>query len=364
MIKYRKWAKYLNTYLEPWRYEHMDDRGRIHSNYKLFGTVTGRLSGEGGIQQVPRDPFIRSIIGAEPGWLFVAADYSQVELRIAAMLAGEKRMLRQYLRGEDIHMIRACRMTGKLSVDVTKEERKKAKAVNFGYIYGMSWQKFMLYAFENYELEITAEEAERDRELFFEDYPGLRPWHERQRRLANRYQRVVSPIGRVRHLTSILSQDKDVRSEAERQAINSPVQSLASDLMLFALIRLHKMMPAREARIVGTVHDSILFEVRVEHVHKWAPIIRMVMEDMDRVRQTFGAEITVPIVADIEIGTHWAEGSPYDKEKDYAPLARQDEAQGRWARNARRVPRPQQRRRSHAAHGGQQELFGAGVGAD
>lgn len=447
MIKYRKWAKYLNTYLEPWWYEHMDANGRIHSNYKLFGTVTGRLSGEGGIQQVPRDPFIRSIIGAPPGWLFVAADFSQIELRIAAMLSGENRMLRQFMHGEDIHMERAIKSSyGRIIHDTHmllvrsglpsnragaevlselwdqapqggtavhqlekaykawqesggrkrwqsvrpsqsdvarwldlrnpkevqsqefvravreraiplfasqgrgskerssleladavsfmsrvgasvaqelpewKERRKKAKAISFGFVYGMSAGKFSDYAFESYDLEISPEEAQHDRELFFQDYPALRPWHERQRRLARRYHRVVSPIGRVRHLTNILSADKDVRAEAERQAINSPVQSFASDLMLFALIRLHQLMPDREARIVGTVHDSILFEIKEEHVHKWCPLVKLVMEDMDRVRGTFGCDVTVPIVADIELGSHWAEGSPYMKETDYAAV--------------------------------------------
>lgn len=307
LIKYRKWTKFLNTYLLPWWYEHKDSDGRIHSNYKLFGTVTGRLSGEGGIQQVPRDPFIRSIIGAPPGWTFVQADYSQVELRIAAMIARERNMLAQYQRGEDIHMIRACRMTGKVPADVTKEERKKAKAVNFGYIYGMGAKKFVTYAFDNYGIELTQDEAEKDRNGFFDDYPALRPWHERQRRLANRYGQVSSPLGRIRHLPDIVSADQDVRAECERQAINSPVQSMASDLMLFSLIRLHEAMPPREAMVLGTVHDSILFQVRDDVVDKWCRFVKDIMEDMERVERVFGCEVTVPIVADIEIGTHWGE---------------------------------------------------------
>jgi uracil-DNA glycosylase family 4 len=313
VLKYRKWAnKYLSTYLLPLWFEHRDDNGRVHSNYKLFGTVTGRLSGEGGIQQIPRDPFIRSLLGAPPGWTFLQADYSQVELRIVAMLANERRMMRQYLTGEDIHMSRAMKMTRKIRAeDVTKEERKKAKAVNFGYVYGMGAKKFVVYGFENYGVTVTQEEAQKDREGFFEDYPGLRPWHERQRRLARRYHRVNSPIGRVRHLPDILSSDEDVRAESERQAINSPVQSFASDLMLLSLITLHSMLPADQARIVGTVHDSILFEVRDDVVDEWAPVIKSVMEDMSLVKKKFGTEVTVPIVADIETGQHWGETKPW-----------------------------------------------------
>lgn len=312
ILKYRKWAGYINRYLDPWKYEWLDDAWRLHCTYKLFGTVTGRLSGEGGIQQVPRDPLIRSILGAEPGWSFVQADYSQIELRIIAMLANERRMIAQYLRGEDVHTLRAVKMTGKPANRLTKEERKKAKPVNFGYSYGMGHEKMVAYAFENYEVRMSSDEARTDREGFFEDYPGLRPWHERQRRLARRYQRVQSPIGRVRHLPDVMSGDRDVAAEAERQAINSPVQSFASDLMLLSLIQLHAKLPPSEARIVGTVHDSILFEVRDDKVNEHLPLIKEVMEDMSVVRKKFGAEVTVPIRADIEVGTHWGEGKPWD----------------------------------------------------
>jgi uracil-DNA glycosylase family 4 len=310
---YRKWAKYVNTYLGPWKYEWMDSGGRIHSSYKLFGTVTGRLSGEGGIQQVPRDPFIRSIIGAPPGWKFVQGDFSQVEVRIAFWLADERRGLRQYLNNEDIHSIRAMRMTGKIRAeDLTKEERKRAKPVTFGYLYGMGATKFTSYAFDNYGVKVTQDEAESDRNLFFEDYPALRPWHDRQRKLARRYGRVVSPIGRVRHLPDISSDDEKIRQEAERQAINSPVQSFASDLMLIALVYLHSVLPPDEARIVGTVHDSILFEVRDDKVDEWVPFIKETMEDMKRVERLFGTEVGVPIVADMEVGQHWGEGTPWE----------------------------------------------------
>jgi uracil-DNA glycosylase family 4 len=311
LMKYRKWAKFLSTYLLPWKFEHMDVNGRIHSNYKLFGTVTGRLSGEGGIQQVPRDPFIRSIIGSRPGWKFVSADYSQIELRIAAMVSEDKKLLAQYQRGEDVHMLRAMKMTGKPAKRVEKEERKKAKAVNFGYVYGMGENKFITYAFENYDVRVTPEEAHTDREGFFEDYPALRVWHERQRRLARRYRMVRSPLGRIRHLPDIGSSTESVRQEAERQAINSPVQATASDLMLMSLVELHRLLDPKHGFVVGTVHDSILFEIRDEYVDEYAEIIKTTMEDVDRVRRMYECEITVPIVADIEVGTHWGEGKEW-----------------------------------------------------
>lgn len=309
MLKWRKWKKYMTTYFLPWR-DLRDENDRIHPTYKLFGTVTGRLScADPNLQQVPRDPFIRGILGARRGWRLVVADYSQVELRIAAMMANESTMLAQFARGEDIHMIRACKMTGKLPKDVTKEERKAAKPVSFGFLYGMGAPKFVDYARDSYDVHFTLDEAEEVRYQFFNDYPRLLTWHERQRRLARRYSRVQSPIGRVRHLPDIHSKDRAVQGEAERQAINSPVQSFASDLMLLALIELHRMMPKDEAIIVGTVHDSILAEVRDDVVDVWKPRIKETMEDMSIVRRKFGTDVTVPIVADIEVGTHWGETS-------------------------------------------------------
>jgi DNA polymerase-1 len=295
--------KYLRTYLAQW--SELDERNRFHPGYKLFGTVTGRLSGD--FQQVPRNSYIRSIVGAPRGWSFVEADYSQVELRVAAWLANERRMLRLYAMGRDLHLETATQVTGKRPEDITPEERKRAKAVNFGFLYGMGYSKFVDYAFENYEVEISEGEARAFRERFFEAYPGLYPWHDRQRRLARRYQRVHSPIGRIRHLPTVLSSDAGVRAEAERQAINSPVQSFASDLMLLSLVQLHELLPTRSARIVGTVHDSILFELRDEYVEEGAALIREVMEDLSVVKKKFGTDVTVPIEVEIKAGTHWSD---------------------------------------------------------
>lgn len=223
------------------------------------------------------------------------------------MMANETTMLGQFARGEDIHMLRAMRMTGKASSDVTKEERKHAKPVSFGFLYGMGAPKFVDYARDSFEVHFEPEEAEAVRRGFFNDYPKLLDWHDRQRRLARKYGQVQNPIGRVRHLPDIHSKDRGVQGEAERQAINSPVQSFASDLMLVALLELHKQMNPQEAVIVGTVHDSILCEIRDDVLLGYVRMIRDTMEDMSIVRRKFGTEVTVPIVADVEVGTHWSE---------------------------------------------------------
>jgi DNA polymerase-1 len=291
----------MNTYLLPWSAK-LDSRSRLHTTYKLYGTVTGRLSGD--LQQVPRDTFIRGVIGAPPGWCYVAADFSQIELRIAAHVASESRMQRAFILGQDLHLLTAMDLTGKSVDQISKEERKRAKAVNFGFLYGMYPRKFQKYAFESYGVEVSMAEAELARDKYFTMFPDLTRWHDRQRRLAHNHYRVSSPLGRVRHLPDILSSDNGVRMEAERQAINSPVQATASDLMLFAMVELQKELNPREAGMVITQHDEIGFEVREEMVGEYMPIIKEVMENLP-IKRTFGLELSVPIIADVEAASHW-----------------------------------------------------------
>jgi len=296
-------GKWMNTYLLPWS-GRLDARSRLHTIYKLYATVTGRLSGD--LQQVPRDSFVRSVFGAPPGWVRLDADLSQAELRIAAHCADERRMKRAFLLGEDVHTVTAQGIVGR--TDVGKEERKRAKAVNFGFLYGMYPRKFQKYAKINYGIDVTLAEAEVQRERFFKLYPDLIRWHERQRRLVHQNHRVSSPIGRVRHLPDIQSPDNGVRMEAERQAINSPVQSCASDITLFSMVKLHEEMNPRDISMVMTLHDGIGFEVREEKAEEYAKLIKETMEDLPLAR-TFGCNLSVPVVADVEWGSHWA-GTP------------------------------------------------------
>jgi uracil-DNA glycosylase family 4 len=302
LLQYRTLQlKWMNTYLAPWSTK-LDSRSRLHTTYKLYGTVTGRLSGD--LQQVPRDTFIRGVIGAPPGWSYVAADFSQIELRIAAHVANETRMQRAFLMGEDLHLLMAAELTGKSVDEVGKEERKMAKPVNFGFLYGMYPRKFVKYAFENYGVDFTMAQAEQAREKYFRSFPGLLKWHDRQKRLAHTYHRVTSPLGRTRHLPDILSPDNGVRMEAERQAINSPVQGCATDMMLFAMVHCHKELNPHEAGMVITQHDEIGFEVRDEMVGEYMPVIKQVMETLP-LEKTFGFKCSVPIIADVEAADHW-----------------------------------------------------------
>lgn len=316
LLRYRTLeTKDIRTYLRSWD-EKRDRRSRVHTNYKLFGTVTGRLSSEKpNMQQVPRDSSMRTCFGAPEGWVFVDADYSQVELRIAAMLSRDPTLLRIFATGGDPHLTTAAEVSGLSEAAVLKSDatgktewRKKAKPVNFGFLYGMGEQKFIDYARVNYGVDVTGKEAHRYRTRYFNLYSELLRWHDRQRRLVHSLGRVHSPIGRIRHLPDVYSGDKKVRGEAERQAINSPVQSFASDLMLLSLVRLSSILDQRRARIVGTVHDSILFEVRDSYLGEAAPIIKATMEDMSVVEERFGVEMTVPIEAELKAGQYWGAG--------------------------------------------------------
>lgn len=316
LLKYRTVdMKDLRTYLEKWD-EWRDARSRIHTTYKLFGTVTGRLSSEKpNLQQVPREGVLRSVFGAPPGWVFVEADYAQVELRIAAMLAQEPTLLRIFHTGGDPHLVTAAELAelspeAVLASDATgkTEHRKKAKPVNFGFLYGMGEAKFIDYAFDNYGLVVNEQESHEYRQKYFRLYPRLLTWHARQRRLVNKYGYVRSPLGRIRHLPDVWSNDPKVQAEAERQAINSPVQVTASDLMLLSMVRLHREFHPSVARIVGTVHDAILTEMKPEFVDEGQALIKEVMEDMDYVNRVFDYEVTVPIRVDFKTGQYWGGG--------------------------------------------------------
>lgn len=332
LLQRKVWNKYETSFFRPYT-EQITPDSRIHTTFKLSGTVTGRLSSGKAdlekvtgakqvrgvnLQQVPRNPLVRGIFGAPPGSTFVEFDYSQIELRVAAFLADEPTMKHLYQTGQDIHMTMAMRMTGKPKSQVAKEERKKAKAVNFGFLYGMGWRKFIETAWNNYGLTVTEEEAQIFRKAFFDEFPRLIDWHARQRRLAHKYKRVESPIGRIRHLPDIDSEDRGVQNEAERQAINSPVQGFGSDLATLSMIRIVRALKKRNlsTRVIGTVHDAINFEVPDRELPTVLPLVKRLMETPP-LERLFGVEMTVPIIADCKIGSAWGEAEEIDDVASY-----------------------------------------------
>jgi uracil-DNA glycosylase family 4 len=302
LLEYREVTKTISAFIEGWK-EFIDENGRMHPNFNITGTVTGRLScNEPNLQQVPKDGKIRNLITAPEGWTFVEADLSQIELRVAAMLAMEPTMLRIYNEGKiDLHTYTAAILTGKPTDKVEKKDRSNAKPVNFGLLYGMQAPTLKEYAFTNYGQDITLEQATEFRHKFFATYRGLPIWHEKQKQEARLNGGITTLTGRIRHLPAISSRDKKVVAEAERQAINSPVQSFSSDMCVSALIELANTLDPAECRIVGNVHDAILFEVRNDKVEELSAYIHKVMCAPKIIVEKFGIEFPLPIEAEVKV---------------------------------------------------------------
>ena len=358
ILKFRGAEKQLSTFIEGWR--PFLTGHRLHPSFKLHGTVTGRLSCERpNLQQVPRDPRIRSLITAPPGWTLIEADLSQIELRVAAELSQDPELLHAFHNGIDVHWKTAIREiargaglqdeviqtaaawlndskqpTYSKAIDtliemgpdeakeimpIWKEHRKKAKAINFGYLYGMWWKKFKLYARDNYGVTVTDGEARDSRVAYFSLYTKLPPWHKRQKAFARRNGYVRSLSGRKRRLPdATLPYDSPKRQNAERQAINSPVQSFGNELNLMAALQLDKefdeeVIGEEMQHFVGAVHDAVLFEVRDDWVERFCIRTLEVMAWPD-LMDVFDITFNTPIEAEAEIGA-WSQGVSLEKWK-------------------------------------------------
>jgi DNA polymerase-1 len=299
MIDYSKVRMLNSTFLNRWGKDSAYD-GRIHPNFNITDVVSGRTScSDPNLQQVPRQKDIRCLYHAEKGKVFFEADYSQLELRIAADFANEKTMLRIYREDGDIHTETAKTFTN--GADPTKEERNRAKAVNFGFLYGMGAKGFIDYAYNSYDAIFTLKEAQHYRELFFIKYPGLLPWHEKQRELARALGGVANKFGRFRKLPDIYSNDFKKRGSAERISINTPVQGTGSDILLCSAIQIDKELGKQGLSIVGSVHDSILGEFYEEDVEWMVPEIKRIMAH-PKLMDEFGVTLKVKLDCDVGVG--------------------------------------------------------------
>lgn len=309
LLSYREYEKRLNTFLEPWA-EYIQWDGRLHANYNITGTVTGRpSSNDPNLQQTERGEFIRGIVSAPDGFSIISCDLKHAEMRIAAMESGDPTLLEIFQSDHDPHEATAIRMLGK--TNITKAERKKGKIINFALLYGMGWRGLQKYALNHYDLLLSDEEAQHFHAVYFDMYLALRAWHKRKKEEVHKYHQVRSLIGRIRHLPDILSCDKDVVAEAERQAINSTVQGLASDMNLLGAILLAPDMDWVNIKIVGSIHDCLLFEVKNNLVDTWTKKIKQTMENLP-LDKLFGFYPTVPIRVDIKVSKYW-EGESDEK---------------------------------------------------
>lgn len=274
--------------------------GRIHPSFNLTNVVSGRTScNDPNLQQVPRTKDVRALFTAPEGRLFFEADYSQLELRIAAHYAKEPTMLRIYQEGGDIHTETARVLTG--GREPTKDERSKAKAVNFGFLYGMLARKFVDYAYDSYGVTFTQSEAETYRNAFFSKYGRLLAWHKEQEEICEMLGGVPNMFGRFRKLPKIYSNNRWERLDAVRRAINTPVQGTGSDILLSSVIQVHKELSPYGLKVCGTIHDSIVGEFNAEDEEWIVPEIKRIMAH-PKLMDVFKIELDVELEADVGVG--------------------------------------------------------------
>lgn len=313
LAEHIKADRILNTNVKGFRKKYIVD-DMVRPVYGMHVAVTGRTNSEDpNGQNVPkRGPTAmayRKMFVAPEGYFLIENDLSQAELRIAADMANDPTMLNIYRNKGDIHTATALIVMGvtmeqflKLPKQEQKDARTKAKAVNFGFLYGMSWRKFIAYAKTQYGAEFTEREAQRVRIAFFDKYSNLLPWHAKMREYAHLHKFVRSYSGRIRHLPMIDSSDDGIKAEAERQAINSPVQEFGSSLGVMALGRMEQEIDPQYLQIVGFVHDAIYAYVPKKYVEWGAKTLRWYMET-NPLEEWFGRRMRCPIVADAGFGT-------------------------------------------------------------
>ncbi len=300
ILEYRSLSKLKSTYTDKLPEQINANTQRVHTSYHQAVTATGRLSSASpNLQNIPiRTPEgrrVRQAFIAPPGHKLVAADYSQIELRIMAHLSEDEGLLNAFHQGLDIHKATAAEVFGGRIDSVTLEQRRRAKAINFGLIYGMS--AFGL----SKQLGIERQEAQAYIDSYFARYPGVHNYMERTREQAHRDGYVETLLGRRLYLPEINARQKQRQLAAERTAINAPLQGTAADIIKLAMIHVHQWLKEQEqgARLIMQVHDELVLEVKAAHVEK---VISMVKEKMS------GAmTLKVPLIVDVGIGEHWDE---------------------------------------------------------
>jgi len=296
---YRELAKLLSTYVEAIP-ELADDEGRVHTTFNQAVTATGRLSSsDPNMQNIP----IRTELGrrvrkgfiAKKGYELLACDYSQVELRIAAALAKDEVMLEAFEKGEDIHTTTAAKIWDLKNEEVTKDQRRVAKAINFGLLFGQGPQGLSRVA------DISFAEAKDFIDRYFVAFSGIRDYMDTAKALAKKQGYIETLFGRKRPLPEIDSPHQMVRAQAERMAINMPIQGTEADLIKLAMIKVAKELPkiSKDAKVLLQVHDELVLEVPEKEVKKVAKVVVDVMENVEK--------IGCPIVVDAKAGKNWEE---------------------------------------------------------
>ena len=300
ILEYRGFAKLKSTYTDKLPLQINRTTHRVHTSYHQAVAATGRLSSQDpNLQNIPirsqEGRRIRQAFIAPPGCCIVAADYSQIELRIMAHLSADEGLLAAFAEDRDIHQATAAEVFGTPLAQVSANQRRSAKAINFGLIYGMS--AFGLAR----QLGIARGEAQKYVDLYFERYPGVRRYMDETRQLARARGYVETVFGRRLYLNDINSRNAALRQGAERAAINAPMQGTAADIIKRAMIQVdHWLQQSRlDARLIMQVHDELVFEVRNEVREELISQVRSLMNA--------AADLRVPLKVDAGFGQNWDE---------------------------------------------------------
>ncbi len=298
VLDYRQLTKLKSTYVDALPALIRASSGRVHTTFGQTGTATGRLSSTNpNLQNIPirtelgRE--IRAAFTAEPGHVLLAADYSQIELRLLAHFSKDKLLVEAFCRGDDIHTLTASQVFGVPPLMVTPEHRRAAKVVNFGIVYGLS--AFGL----SQQLGIEPGEARKFIDAYFAKYAGVRAFIDATLEQARRDGKVKTLFGRIRPIPDINSKNPNQRGFAERTAVNTPLQGTAADLIKLAMIRIDEEIQKRglKSRMTLQVHDELVFEVPESEVDGMK---RLVREQMENARA-----LEVPLVVEIGVGANW-----------------------------------------------------------
>ena len=298
VLEYRQLTKLKSTYVDALPALIRSQSGRLHTTFGQTGTATGRLSSVNpNLQNIPirtelgRE--IRAAFIAEPGHVLLAADYSQIELRLLAHFSKDKLLVEAFRRGDDIHTLTASQVFGVPPLMVTADHRRHAKVVNFGIVYGLS--AFGL----SQQLGITTGEAKKFIDAYFEKYEGVRAFIDATLEQARREQKVTTLFGRVRPIPDMNSKNPNLRGFAERTAVNTPLQGTAADLIKLAMIRIDEEIRKRglKSRMTLQVHDELVFEVPEDEVDVMKALVRGHMENAHT--------LAVPLLVEIGVGPNW-----------------------------------------------------------
>ena len=300
ILDYRSLSKLKSTYTDKLPQQVDDKTGRIHTSYHQAVAATGRLSSSNpNLQNIPirseEGRKIRQAFIAPPGYKIVAADYSQIELRIMAHLSADTGLLKAFSAGEDVHRATAAEVFGVALDQVTTDLRRSAKAINFGLIYGMS--SFGLAQ----QLGLSRSQAQSYIDLYFTRYPGVKNYMDSIREQAREQGYVETLFGRRLYLPEIKSRNAARRQYAERTAINAPMQGTAADIIKRAMIKTDQWLleDRPDAKMIMQVHDELVFEAAEDQVDHYSAIIRNIMSS--------AADLNVPLIVDIGVGNNWDE---------------------------------------------------------